>query len=114
MVVSALYESPPNRQRVDTAVIEDDARGRAAVQDAIKEELAAGGHWHGAALGVCPCVLIECMHSGNSHPKAGNVCACTHTDVNLHACMRPCVRVHLLARMHTPHFHQSHNSEPLA
>jgi hypothetical protein len=42
MVVSALYESPPNRQQVATSVLDDNTEGRTRVQQAVKEELAAG------------------------------------------------------------------------
>ncbi|KAF5829385.1 P-loop containing nucleoside triphosphate hydrolase protein [Dunaliella salina] len=43
MVVNALYESPPNRQKVETSVVEDNPGGRAEMQNAIQAELAAGG-----------------------------------------------------------------------
>lgn len=55
MVVSALYELPPNRQQVETRVVDDDGKGRLHVQDAIKEELAAG------VFACVVCVVCLCF-----------------------------------------------------
>eukprot|EP00967_Tisochrysis_lutea_P003412 scaffold4078_cov23-Tisochrysis_lutea.AAC.6 len=81
MVVSALYESPPNRQQVDTSVVEDNPAGRAEMQNAIQAELAAGV-WAvhfltdlfcsdrvGSRRGLCALLLSVCMSSSLKLPQ---------------------------------------------